>query len=214
MSTGGSDDDVSSDQQLSRSARAGSALMKSTVTSAISRELQCNQQLNRGKLDTDFVSSFCCYGAYTYQTVTRICGESECSATESGESRPWRVCEIAPLKVLNNKSVHTYMKKNLGVRPAGETSMVSGATTSEQQPTADNLPSLTNKAEKEAGETMKLEKATVEKNKKKKEKIVPVVKKQKVVVNKTVEARSKAAPTTSTSDTSLDADSCLLAKAA
>ncbi|KZT76843.1 hypothetical protein F511_46134 [Dorcoceras hygrometricum] len=44
-----SKDDVSSKlqyiQQSTRSARAGSAMMKSAVTSAISRELQCNQQL-------------------------------------------------------------------------------------------------------------------------------------------------------------------------
>ncbi|KZV53562.1 hypothetical protein F511_40887 [Dorcoceras hygrometricum] len=44
-----SKDDVNSKlqyiQQSTRSARAGSAMMKSAVTSAISRELQCNQQL-------------------------------------------------------------------------------------------------------------------------------------------------------------------------
>ncbi|KZV27141.1 hypothetical protein F511_26884 [Dorcoceras hygrometricum] len=44
-----SKDDVSSKlqffQQSTRSARAGSAMLKSAVTSAISRELQCNQQL-------------------------------------------------------------------------------------------------------------------------------------------------------------------------
>ncbi|KZV23875.1 DNA/RNA-binding protein translin/TB-RBP-like protein [Dorcoceras hygrometricum] len=44
-----SKDDVSSKlqyiQQSTRSARAGSAMMKSAVMSAISRELQCNQEL-------------------------------------------------------------------------------------------------------------------------------------------------------------------------
>ncbi|KZV22821.1 hypothetical protein F511_12965 [Dorcoceras hygrometricum] len=116
------------------------------------------------------------------------------------------------LKVLNNRSVHTYMKKNLGVGPAGETKKVSGVTTSEKQFTTVSLQSLTNKPEKEAGETTKPEKAAVEKKNKKKEKVVPVVKKQVVVVKKLVEARSQAAAAKSKSGTSSGADSCPLAK--
>ncbi|KZV14705.1 hypothetical protein F511_41672 [Dorcoceras hygrometricum] len=80
-------------------------------------------------------------------------------------------------KVLKNKSVHTYMKKNLNVGPAGETSKISGATASEQQSTTDSVPSLTKKLEQEAGEMKKPEKAAVEKPRKKKEKIVQIVKK-------------------------------------
>ncbi|KZV32623.1 hypothetical protein F511_32775 [Dorcoceras hygrometricum] len=97
-----------------------------------------------------------------------------------------------PLKVLNTRSVHTYMKKNLGVGPAGETSKVSGAEASEQKSTADSLKSLTNKPEKEADETTKPEKAAVEKKKKKIENFVSLVKKPVVVVKKPVEARSQA----------------------
>ncbi|KZV39186.1 hypothetical protein F511_16927 [Dorcoceras hygrometricum] len=88
--------------------------------------------------------------------------------------------KLHPQKVLNNKSVHTYMKKNLGVGPVGETSKISGETASEQQSTADSIPSLSNKAEKDVGEKTKLENAAVEKMKNKKEKVVPVVKKQKL----------------------------------
>ncbi|KZV51988.1 hypothetical protein F511_11887 [Dorcoceras hygrometricum] len=73
--------------------------------------------------------------------------------------------KLHPLKLLNSKSVHTYMKKNLGVGPAGETSKVSGATTSEQQSAIVSLPSLTSKAEKEVGETTKPEKAAVRRRK-------------------------------------------------
>ncbi|KZV38282.1 pentatricopeptide repeat-containing protein mitochondrial [Dorcoceras hygrometricum] len=79
-------------------------------------------------------------------------------------------------KVLNNKSVHTYIKKNLNVA----------------------LP-------KEP------EKAAVEKLKKKKERVGKMVKKQKVIVQQPVEARSQVALARSMSETSLDADSCPLA---
>ncbi|KZV40858.1 hypothetical protein F511_21116 [Dorcoceras hygrometricum] len=71
---------------------------------------------------------------------------------------------------------------------------------------------LTNKAEKEAGETMKPETTAGEKKKKSKEKVVPVVKKQVVVLKKPVEARSQASPVKSKFGTSSDADSCPLAK--
>ncbi|KZV26389.1 hypothetical protein F511_36839 [Dorcoceras hygrometricum] len=64
------------------------------------------------------------------------------------------VVKLHPQKVSTNKSVHTYIKKNLGVGSAGETSKVSGATASEQQSTA--------------GEMEKPTKAAAEKEKKKK----------------------------------------------
>ncbi|KZV16855.1 hypothetical protein F511_09786 [Dorcoceras hygrometricum] len=83
--------------------------------------------------------------------------------------------KLHPLKVLNNRSVHTYTKNNLGVGPAGETSKVSGVTMSEQQSTVYSIQSLTNKPQKEADETTKLEKATIEKKNKRKEKVVPVM---------------------------------------
>ncbi|KZV44583.1 hypothetical protein F511_11269 [Dorcoceras hygrometricum] len=79
------------------------------------------------------------------------------------------VVKLHPQKVLNNKSVHTYIKKNLNFCPAGETSKVSGATANEHQLTADSIPS--NKAEREADKQKKAEKAVVEKPKKKKEKV-------------------------------------------
>ncbi|KZV55542.1 uridine-cytidine kinase C-like [Dorcoceras hygrometricum] len=68
--------------------------------------------------------------------------------------------KLHPQKVLTNKSVHTYIKKNMGVVPAGETSKVSGATASEQQSNADGPQALPKEPEK----------AGVEKPKKKKEK--------------------------------------------
>ncbi|KZV36819.1 hypothetical protein F511_03543 [Dorcoceras hygrometricum] len=76
--------------------------------------------------------------------------------------------KLNPQRVLNNKSVHTYMKKNLVVGPAGETSKVSGATTSEQQSTADSLQSLTKKTEKEVGEMKKPDAVKKKKNNKEK----------------------------------------------
>ncbi|KZV30176.1 hypothetical protein F511_20806 [Dorcoceras hygrometricum] len=105
-------------------------------------------------------------------------------------------------KVLKNKSVHTYIKKNLNVVPAGETSKASGATASEQHSTADGPQSLPKEQEK----------AAVEKPKKKKEKVTKMVKKQKVAVQQPVEARSQAAQTKSQSETISDGDSCPLAR--
>ncbi|KZV14160.1 hypothetical protein F511_44303 [Dorcoceras hygrometricum] len=55
------------------------------------------------------------------------------------------------------------------------------------------------------------EKAAVEKLKKKKERVGKMVKKQKVIVQQPVEARSQVALARSMSETSLDADSCPLA---
>ncbi|KZV17031.1 hypothetical protein F511_20830 [Dorcoceras hygrometricum] len=81
-----------------------------------------------------------------------------------------KAVKLHPQKMLNNKSIHTYMKKNLGVGSAGETSKVSGATASEQQSTANSLQSLTKNPEKEASEMKKPDKAAAEKKKKKKKK--------------------------------------------
>ncbi|KZV34556.1 hypothetical protein F511_12621 [Dorcoceras hygrometricum] len=52
------------------------------------------------------------------------------------------------IKVLNNKSVHIYLKKNLNVHPTSEASRISGATASEQHSTTDII-------QKEADETKK-----------------------------------------------------------
>ncbi|KZV41397.1 pentatricopeptide repeat-containing protein mitochondrial-like [Dorcoceras hygrometricum] len=49
------------------------------------------------------------------------------------------VAMLNPLKVLNKKSIHTYMKKNQSVVPAGETSKLLGDTASENRLTADNI---------------------------------------------------------------------------
>ncbi|KZV27479.1 hypothetical protein F511_16282 [Dorcoceras hygrometricum] len=90
--------------------------------------------------------------------------------------------KLHPQKVLTNKSVDTYIKKNLGVGLAGETSNVSGTTASEQKSTRESLMSFTNRAEKEADEKKKTEK-------------------------KAVEARSQADPAKSKSGTGSDEDS-------
>ncbi|KZV38575.1 hypothetical protein F511_04280 [Dorcoceras hygrometricum] len=45
------------------------------------------------------------------------------------------IVKLHPQKVLNNTLVHTYIKNNLGVGQTGETSRISGATTSGQQST-------------------------------------------------------------------------------
>ncbi|KZV21034.1 hypothetical protein F511_37048 [Dorcoceras hygrometricum] len=70
-----------------------------------------------------------------------------------------------PYKVLTDKSMQTYIKKNLTIGPAGETSKASGATDNEHQSTADSIPSK--RSEREAGEKNKTEKKAVEKKKKK-----------------------------------------------
>ncbi|KZV24362.1 hypothetical protein F511_25571 [Dorcoceras hygrometricum] len=95
--------------------------------------------------------------------------------------------------------------KTLNVGPTGETRRISGATTGEQHSTSDSL-------QKEAGETKKPEKAAVEKQKNRKEKVVPAGKKQKVVESTPMEAGSQDAPTKSKSGTNSDTDLHPLAK--
>ncbi|KZV34410.1 hypothetical protein F511_34719 [Dorcoceras hygrometricum] len=94
--------------------------------------------------------------------------------------------KLHPLKVLNNKSVLTYMKKNHTVVPAGESTKASGDT-------ASGAEGLT----KEKVVEKAVEKAM---EKRKKEKVVVVVKKPPVVGN-------QAAPEKSKSRTSSDKDS-------
>ncbi|KZV34557.1 hypothetical protein F511_12622 [Dorcoceras hygrometricum] len=110
--------------------------------------------------------------------------------------------KLHPLKVLNHKSVLTYMKKNQVVPQAGESSKQSAETASENKFTADSLQSLTNKPKKEAVEKKKLvkEKAVV----KKKQKTVTVV--------KMAVAGSQAAPAKSKSGTNSDEDTHPLSK--
>ncbi|KZV23644.1 tropinone reductaseAt1g07440 [Dorcoceras hygrometricum] len=151
--------------------------------------------------ESDIVAKALCAKAGSFYVVT-----SENFDLMVAISAGLKVVKLHPQKVLNNKLVHTYMKKNLNVGPAGETSKVSGATANEQKSTADSVPSLTKKQEQDAGEMKKLEKAAVEKPKKKKEKVVQMVKKKKVVVQQTVEARSQAAPAKSKFGTSSDTD--------
>ncbi|KZV36129.1 hypothetical protein F511_16765 [Dorcoceras hygrometricum] len=71
--------------------------------------------------------------------------------------------KLHPQKVLTNKSVQTYINKNMTVGPAGETSKVSGATASEHKSTADSIPY--NRAGREAGEKNKAEKSCGEEEK-------------------------------------------------
>ncbi|KZV54019.1 hypothetical protein F511_40904 [Dorcoceras hygrometricum] len=104
--------------------------------------------------------------------------------------------KLHPQKVLTNKLVNTYIKKNLGVGQSGETTKVSGATASELQSTVDGPQAIFKKPEKVA----------MGKPKKKKNKVVPMEKKQKVAVQQPVDAGSQAAPAKSTSETSSDAD--------
>ncbi|KZV18338.1 hypothetical protein F511_23936 [Dorcoceras hygrometricum] len=105
-------------------------------------------------------------------------------------------------KVLNNKSVHTYIKKNQNVVPTGESSKRTEDTSSE---TEGGQSQMTRTVDKEVENA-------VGKKKKKIEKFVQAGKKQKVVKSTTVEAESKAAPVKSKSGTSSDADSCLLSR--
>ncbi|KZV16796.1 hypothetical protein F511_11722 [Dorcoceras hygrometricum] len=87
-------------------------------------------------------------------------------------------------KVLNNKYVHTYIKKNMNVILVGESSKQTEDTASG---TEGGQSQMAKPMEKEV-ETV------VKKQKNRKEKVVPAVKKQKVVVSKPVEARIQAAP--------------------
>ncbi|KZV20544.1 hypothetical protein F511_33900 [Dorcoceras hygrometricum] len=160
------------------------------------------------QLCTSCVSDFGGDGEHANQAVTMSCGANECYAAKSGKNRPWRVGEVAPQKVLNTNWFTPKSGKTLKVGPAGETSRISGATASEKQSTADSPQSLPRKPENEMN---KPEKATVEKPKKK-EKVVQMVKKNKLVVQQPVEARIQVAPVKSTSATSSDEDSCPLAK--
>ncbi|KZV50117.1 hypothetical protein F511_16510 [Dorcoceras hygrometricum] len=100
--------------------------------------------------------------------------------------------KLHPQKVSNNKSIHTNIMKNLNVVPAGDTSKVSGAAASEKQSTADEPQALPKEPEKEA----------MEKPMKYKERVGPMGKKQQVVVQQPMEARSQDAPAKSTSETS------------
>ncbi|KZV17396.1 hypothetical protein F511_43031 [Dorcoceras hygrometricum] len=84
-------------------------------------------------------------------------------------------------QVLNNKSVHTYIKKNLNAVPTGESSKETKDTASG---TAGGQSQMTKTVEKGV-------ETAVGKNKKKTEKVVPAVKKMKVVVSKRVEAGAK-----------------------
>ncbi|KZV50965.1 hypothetical protein F511_09099 [Dorcoceras hygrometricum] len=78
--------------------------------------------------------------------------------------------KLHPQKVLNNKLVHIYMKKNLTVGPTGETCRVFGAAVSEQQSTEDSPQSFHKKLEKDS-EMKNPEKAAVENQKKKNDRI-------------------------------------------
>ncbi|KZV36707.1 hypothetical protein F511_39740 [Dorcoceras hygrometricum] len=74
--------------------------------------------------------------------------------------------KLHPQKVSTNKSVHTYIKKNLDVRPAGESSKQTEDTTSE---TEGGQSHMTKPVENKKRKT---EKASVEKPKKMKEKML------------------------------------------
>ncbi|KZV42352.1 dnaJsubfamily B member 11-like [Dorcoceras hygrometricum] len=83
------------------------------------------------------------------QAISGVRSAVEYSVGEAGESRPWESVALHPLKVLNNKYVLTYMKKNQVVAQAGESSKASGDTDSENKFTTDDLQSQTKRLKKE-----------------------------------------------------------------
>ncbi|KZV18287.1 hypothetical protein F511_24254 [Dorcoceras hygrometricum] len=110
---------------------------------------------------------------------------------------------LHPLKVLNNKYVLTYMKKNQAVVQAGESSKASGDI-SENKFIVEGLQSLTKK---------KTELEAVEKKNMVKENGVEKMKKERVAVVKTyVVSGSQAGPAKSKSGTNSGEDSRPLAK--
>ncbi|KZV57760.1 hypothetical protein F511_24484 [Dorcoceras hygrometricum] len=140
------------------------------------------------------------YGEQPYPSVTGFRRPAECIF---GQGRPRRVSKAPSSKGVKQVCSHLHQEE-CECCPAGETSKVSGATASEHQSTVESLPS--NKAEREAGEKKKAEKAAVEKPKKKKEKV------EKVAVPQPEEAGSQATKTKSKSGTSSNEDSCTLAR--
>ncbi|KZV06648.1 hypothetical protein F511_45869 [Dorcoceras hygrometricum] len=96
--------------------------------------------------------------------------------------------------------MHTYIKKNVDVRPAGESSKQTEDTTSG---TEGGQSHMTKPVEKKKNNT---EKVAMEKPKKKQEKV------PKVAVQQPVEAGSQFSPRKSKSVTSSNEDSCMLAR--
>ncbi|KZV35769.1 hypothetical protein F511_33267 [Dorcoceras hygrometricum] len=113
--------------------------------------------------------------------------------------------KLHPQKMLTNKSVHTYIKKNLDVKPAVESRKQTEDT---ESGTEGGQPKMSKpvetqeeqKKKKAVSKTKKAETKAVEKKKKKQVK--------KGVTSQTMEAGSKVAPTKSSSQTSSDLDSC------
>ncbi|KZV46675.1 hypothetical protein F511_10840 [Dorcoceras hygrometricum] len=124
----------------------------------------------------DIVAKALCMKAGSFDMVTSKKFDLMVAITVGLKADLGATVKIYPQKVLNKKSVHAYIKKNLKVISAGESSKQTEDTTSDED-----------KEEK-------------------------VVNKQRIVVSKTVEAGSQAAPTKSTSETSSDMDSCPLSR--
>ncbi|KZV20850.1 hypothetical protein F511_40600 [Dorcoceras hygrometricum] len=66
------------------------------------------------------------------EMMVAIIRRFEVFSGEAGEGRPGESVALHPFKVLNHRSVLTYMKKNQAVPKAGEASKKSGDTTSEK----------------------------------------------------------------------------------
>ncbi|KZV35032.1 hypothetical protein F511_19779 [Dorcoceras hygrometricum] len=114
--------------------------------------------------------------------------------------------KLHPQKVLTNKSVHTYIKKNQEVEPTGEFNQQTGDTASG---TEGGQSKMTKPVEMQVVTQGEKKKKRAASEKKKVETTLPVKKKKteqmkKVVEKLSVEARSQVAPTKSKSETSSD----------
>ncbi|KZV56156.1 hypothetical protein F511_29669 [Dorcoceras hygrometricum] len=121
--------------------------------------------------------------------------------------------KLHPQQVLTNKLAHTYIKKNLDIKPAGESSKqtedtasgTEGGQSTMTKPVEMQIDTQVEKNKKKSdSEKKKAEEPAVEK-KKKKEKV------KKVVEQPSVEDGGQVAPTKSNSGTGSDEDSCMLA---
>ncbi|KZV31802.1 ATP-binding cassette superfamily [Dorcoceras hygrometricum] len=118
--------------------------------------------------------------------------------------------KLHPQKVLTNKSVHTYIKTNLDVRPAGESrkqaednaSGIEGGKSKMTKPVETQVDPHVEKKKKKAFSKKNKVETTAAENKKKKQ----------VSEQQPVEAGSQVTPAKSKTGTSSYKDSCLLAR--
>ncbi|KZV17407.1 putative inactive serine/threonine-protein kinase scy1 [Dorcoceras hygrometricum] len=81
----------------------------------------------------DVVTNFGGDGERSYQAVTRFAVQVSVQLQNLVKSDLRELVKFPPQKVLNNKSIHTYIKKNLNVVPAGESSKKTDDTVADDQ---------------------------------------------------------------------------------